>query len=78
MFETPFPISKLNLSEMKFTNAIVWWASVLLESLIPLGFSPEVLQFPPTCLGSRIPQVFGSLNGQFLFLSTVEQVLINE
>ena len=37
---------------MKFTNAIVWWASVLLESLIPLGFSPELLQLSFMCLGS--------------------------
>ena len=34
LLETPFPILKLNLSVIKFTHDIVWWASVLLESFI--------------------------------------------
>ena len=34
LLETPFPILKLNLSGIKLTNDIVWWASMLLESFI--------------------------------------------
>lgn len=34
LLETPFPILKLNLSVIKFTHDIVWWASMLLESFI--------------------------------------------
>lgn len=34
LLEIPFPILKLNLSGIKLTNDIVWWASMLLESFI--------------------------------------------
>ena len=52
LLEIPFPIWKLNLSGIQFTNAIVWQASVLPESLIPLPFIPELLQLSLTYLGS--------------------------
>lgn len=50
--ETLFLILKLKLSGLEFINDIVWWARVLLESLIPLGFCPELLQLSLVCLGS--------------------------
>lgn len=41
--ETLFLILKLKLSGVEFINDIVWWARVLLKSLIPLGFRPALL-----------------------------------
>lgn len=39
-----FPHFKLNLSWVKFTSEIVWWASVLHVSLTPPGDTPESFQ----------------------------------
>ena len=52
LFETLFPILKLNLSGIELPADIVWWATGLLESLLPLGFSPELLQLSLMGLGS--------------------------
>ena len=35
---------KLNLSGIKITSELVWWAHVLLVSLTPLGVTPESIQ----------------------------------
>ena len=74
-------ILKLNLSGIKFTNDMVCWASVPLESLISLGVSPELLRLSLLCVSglpvaSRTLQVLRLPNGQFLLTSPVEQVLI--
>ena len=69
---------KLNLSGIKFTSEIVWWACVLLVSLTPPGVTPVSFQVflcvsvsPSGNL--RPPQVLRSLNSQFL-LAPSEQV----
>ena len=41
---------KLNLSGIKITSELVWWAHVLLVSLTPLGVTPESFQLVLTCL----------------------------
>ena len=59
VWENLFPILKLSSLRIKFTSEIVWWTSVLLMSLIPLGFYPGVFSAPLMCLsytsGSRRP-----------------------
>ena len=44
LWELLFPILKLNLSKINFPDKIVWWASVLLVSLTPLGITLVSLQ----------------------------------
>ena len=62
---------KLNLSGIKVTSELVWWAHVLLVSLTPPGVTPEsfqlVLRVSDSASGNvRPPWLLRSLNGQFL------------
>lgn len=41
-----FPILKLNLSGVRFTSEVVWWASELLMNLSPLGFYLKIVSAP--------------------------------
>lgn len=72
-----FPILKLNLSGIKFTSEVVWWASMLLMNLNPLGFYLKIVSAPFVCFDSgcmRPLWVLRSWSDQFLLVYLAEQV----
>lgn len=46
------PILKLNLSGIKFTSEVVWWASELVMNLSPLGFYLKIVSAHLVCFYS--------------------------